>query len=283
VRVAQGVQLDIARRYAVITIARPHVRNAIALQTISELDEALDSVEASDASVLVLTGAGDRAFISGGDLKDLDRVRTHEEAAAMAMRMRDVLDRLATLPVPVIAAMNGHAFGGGAEVAVAADIRIAADDVMVGFTQMTLGIMPAWGGAERLADLVGRGRAMLLLTSGCVVTAQEAQDIGLVEKVVPRASFERGWRSLASSISAAPTEATRAIKSLLTQVRPPIHPTTREEAVRCFAELWIAPEHWDRRSQHPQVAQPDDWGVPVADAVGTSLTRTTEEDSDVPE
>ena len=190
------------------------MRNAIGLQTISELNDALAAVEVSDACVLVLTGAGDRAFISGGDLKDLDRLRTHEEAAMMAGRMRDVLDRVATLPIPVIAALNGHAIGGGAEVAVAADIRIAASDVRIGFTQSTLGIMPAWGGAERLTDLVGRSRAMFLLTSGCVVDARKAQAIGLVEEVVPRPAFEKEWRSVAASIAAAPTQATRAIKFL---------------------------------------------------------------------
>jgi enoyl-CoA hydratase/carnithine racemase len=242
--VCQDVRVELSQRIAVLTVERPHARNAIALATMDELDGALDEIADSDASVLVVTGGGDRAFISGGDLKDLDRLRTLGEAEAMAVRMRGVLDRLAGLSMPVVAALNGHALGGGAEVAVAADIRIAADDVRIGFTQSTLGIMPAWGGVERLADLVGPSRAMLLLTSGRAVDAARAEEIGLVDEVVERARFEEGWRTLAASIASAPPNVVRSIKSVLAAVRPAIHPTTRRDAVRAFAELWVAPDHW---------------------------------------
>ena len=111
---------------------------------------------------LVIKGAGDKAFVSGGDLKELSALRTEEDAAAMARRMRSICDQLADFPAPVVAALNGHAFGGGAEVAVAADIRVAADDIKIAFNQVQLEIMPAWGGAERLAALVGKSRALLL-------------------------------------------------------------------------------------------------------------------------
>jgi enoyl-CoA hydratase/carnithine racemase len=198
--VRKDVRIELSDRVAVLTVDRPHARNAIAVSTMDELDGALDQIEDSDASVLVVTGGGDRAFVSGGDLKDLDRLRTLGEAEAMAVRMRCVLDRLVSLPMPVVAALNGHALGGGAEVAVAADIRVAADDVRIGFTQSTLGIMPAWGGVERLADLIGRSRAMLLLTSGRAVDAARGYEIGLVDEVVERTRFEEGWRSLAASI-----------------------------------------------------------------------------------
>ena len=117
----------------------------------------------------MIRGGGDRAFVSGGDLKELAALRTLEEAAGMARRMRTICDRIAAFPAPVIAALNGHALGGGAEVAVAADIRVAADDVKIGFNQVSLAIMPAWGGAERLAALVGRSQALLLAGSGTVL------------------------------------------------------------------------------------------------------------------
>ena len=118
---------------------------------------------------LVITGAGDKAFVSGGDLKELSALRTEAEASAMAWRMRTICDRIAGFPGPMIAALNGHALGGGAEVAVAADIRLAADDIKIGFNQVTLEIMPAWGGAERLAELVGRSQALLLAGTGSVL------------------------------------------------------------------------------------------------------------------
>src|ERR1700739_3303177 len=149
---------------AVLTIDRPHARNAIALDTMQQLEKALDA--AAGARTLVIKGAGDRAFVSGGDLKELSALRTHEDASAMAKRMRSICDQIAGIPAPVIAALNGHGFGGGAEVAVAADIRVAAEDIKIGFNQVDLEIMPAWGGAERLAALVGKGRALLLAGSG---------------------------------------------------------------------------------------------------------------------
>ena len=238
------VRLEVSDRVAVLTVDRPQARNAIALATMDELDDALSEVSRSDVSVLVVTGEGDRAFVSGGDLKDLDRLRALGEAEAMAGKMRGVLDHLAALPIPVIAALNGHALGGGAEVAVAADMRVAAADVRIGFTQSTLGIMPAWGGVERLTELVGRSRAMLLLTSGSAVDALRAQEIGLVDEVIERAHFEEGWRSLAVAIASAPAQVVRSIKAVVAAVRPTVHPATETEALRRFAELWVAPDHW---------------------------------------
>ncbi|MEN3359380.1 MAG: enoyl-CoA hydratase [Mycobacteriales bacterium] len=217
---------------AVITVNRPHARNAVAPATMGELEDALDAV--AGARALVITGAGDRAFVSGGDLKELAAIRTEVDARAMALRMRRVCDRLAAFPAPVIAALNGHAYGGGAEIAVAADIRVAADDIRIGFTQVNLAIMPAWGGIERLAALVGPGRALLLAGTGTVLDAAAAQPIGLVDVVVPRASFDEGWRSLARSLATGPAG---EIKRVLGGV-------TAAEAAAAFARLWVADEHW---------------------------------------
>ena len=193
------VDLERSDGLAVITIDRPHARNAIALSTMGELEEALDAAEG--ALALVIRGGGDRAFVSGGDLKELAALRTLDEASGMARRMRAVCDRIAAFPAPVVAALNGHALGGGAEVAVAADIRIAADDIKIGFNQVSLEIMPAWGGAERLAALVGRGRALMLAGTGTILGAGEAERLGLIDKVVPRASFDDEWRSLATALA----------------------------------------------------------------------------------
>src|SRR4029077_20460381 len=109
---------------------------------------------------LVIRGAGDRAFCAGGDLKELEHMRSEADAAAMAHQMRATLDRIPQLPIPVIAGLNGDALGGGAELALACDFRIAASHARIGFAQITLGLMPAWGASERLASLVGRSRAL---------------------------------------------------------------------------------------------------------------------------
>jgi enoyl-CoA hydratase/carnithine racemase len=162
----------------------------------------------------------------------------------MARRVRQLLDRIATFPVPVVAALNGHALGGGAEVAVAADIRIAADDVKIGFNQVRLGIMPAWGGAERLAQAIGRSRALLAIATGELYDAATAQRLGLVDMVVPRATFDDAWRSLARRMAAAAPGAMRAVKSVVSAAAPASHPELEAAATAAFAQLWMGDAHW---------------------------------------
>jgi enoyl-CoA hydratase/carnithine racemase len=234
------VALDLREGVAILTIDRPGARNAISLATMDALDGALDA--AADANVLVIRGSGDRAFISGGDLKELAKIRTHEAALAMAVRMRRLCDRIATFPAPVIAALNGHALGGGAEVAVAADIRVAADDIRIGFNQADLAIMPAWGGAERLTALVGRAQALLLTTTGERLGTPEAHRIGLIERVYARAVFETSWLALAGRIAAAPG---RPIKSVIASAAPHHHPASERAATAAFATLWTSDAHWN--------------------------------------
>lgn len=227
-----------------IRIDRPSARNAIALSTMAALQETLDQVTAEDVSVLILRGAGDRAFVSGGDLKELARLRTTEEASAMAIQMRQLLDRVANLPIPTIAAINGHALGGGAEVAVACDLRLIADDATMAFNQSQLAIMPAWGGVERLVQLVGRSAALELLLTDRRLTAEQAQHVGLVNRVVPRGDFDQGVEAFASVIAAIPGSVVKAIKSTVNVARPNSHPSSQGAAVQAFAELWAADAHW---------------------------------------
>ena len=226
------VDLELDQGLAVITINRPNARNAIAPQTMDQLGQAI--VGAKGALCLVIRGEGDKAFVSGGDLKELSALRTEEQASAMAWRMRSLCDELANFPAPVVAALNGHAFGGGAEVAVAADIRVAADDIKIGFNQVSLEIMPAWGGAERLAALVGRGRALMLAGTGAVLTADQAEKVGLVDHVLPRATFETEWRSLARALANRPAG---EIKRVMSGV-------PASDAVAAFASLWVSDAHW---------------------------------------
>jgi enoyl-CoA hydratase/carnithine racemase len=235
-----AVTLSVQDCVAVITVDRPGARNAISLQTMDALDAALDA--AGGANVLVIRGGGDRAFISGGDLKDLARIRDFDGAVDMALRMRRLCDRLATFPAPVLAALNGHALGGGAEVCVAADIRVAAPDVTIAFNQSRLAIMPAWGGAERLAGIVGRPQALLLSTTGERVDAAEAHRIGLLDRVYPRESFEGCWRALAESIAQGPA---REIKKVIAAAAPHHHPDLEAPAAREFAALWVGDAHWE--------------------------------------
>jgi enoyl-CoA hydratase len=257
---ARGVRLDEDGAVSVVTLDRPEARNAVARTTMRELAAVIDEVQDSPARVLVVTGAGSRVFVSGGDLKELAQIRTLEGAKAMAEEMRNVLDRVAALPIPVLAAVNGDAYGGGAEVAVACDIRIAAGDVKCAFNQVALGIMPAWGGIERLTALVGRGRALLLMVTGQVLLADTAFQLGLFDEIVPREAFETHWRAVAAQIAQAPRDALVGIKAAQRAAFPSTRPDLADAAVASFANTWVADTHWqmaDQAKQQRQAARPD--------------------------
>ncbi len=242
---AEGVRLERIGAAALIVIDRPQAQNAISRPTMAELGAALDEVAADpDVRVVGVRGQGERVFVSGGDLKELASIRTEAEARAMALTMRTLLDRVAALPVPVVAALNGHAFGGGCEVAVACDLRLAADDVKLAFNQIDLAIMPAWGGIERLQALVGRGRALYLLTTGLPVDAPTAAGWGLVEGVAPRAEFEDRLAELLERMARAPREALVGIKAAADAARPAARPDLADAATASFARTWIGDAHW---------------------------------------
>jgi enoyl-CoA hydratase len=241
----RDLRLEVVSGVATLSIDRPQARNALALQTMTELDEALETVRKERARVLVIRGAGDKAFCAGGDVKELEQMRSEEEAAAMAHRMRATLDRIPQLAIPVIAGLNGDALGGGAELAVACDFRIAAAHARIGFPQISLGLMPAWGASERLASLVGRGRALAILLGGRLMPAAEALQLGLVEMVVPDAEFDVSLHELALGIAAAPPAAVAGIKSSINAVRPHRHPELANTTVEAFARIWADPAHWE--------------------------------------
>jgi enoyl-CoA hydratase/carnithine racemase len=235
---------EVRRGVATLSINRPKSRNALATQTMAELDQALDAVQAGPARVLVVRGVGVKAFCAGGDLKELEQMRSAADAAAMARRMRATLDRLPQLAIPVIAGMNGDALGGGAELAVACDFRIAASHARIAFAQVTLGIMPAWGATERLAELVGRGRALHLLLGGQALAAADAWHVGLVEEVVPSEQFDTRLAEIARSIATAPRAAIAGMKRSVDAVRPHRHQALAAGAIEAFANSWADPAHW---------------------------------------
>jgi enoyl-CoA hydratase/carnithine racemase len=242
--VDSGIELRRQGPVVHLTINRPRAGNAIGLATMDELDRVLDELAATPADAVVLRGGGDRVFVSGGDLKELAALRSEASAGAMAERMRSLLDRLTGLGCVVVAALNGHALGGGAEVAVAADLRIAADDVTIGFTQASLAIMPAWGGLERLTELVGPSRALRLALTGERVGATEAAALGLVDVVVPRAEFDARCAEFVRRMVGQGPGVVRAIKAAVRAARPNTHPELAADAVAAFARLWTAQPHW---------------------------------------
>ena len=240
----------------VMAVDRPRARNALAASTMEELDGQLAALETrEDVHCAVITGTGERAFISGGDLRELESRRDETFAASMAHSMRASLDRIAALPIPVIAAINGAALGGGAEVAIACDFRIACDDARIGFTQALLGLIPAWGGIERLAAAAGRSRALYLLTTGRTLSGEEAVAWGLVEESVPRADFEMRWRELAREVASAPRHVLAGLKAAMQAAHPGSRPDLAGAAVASFARAWSDPQHWEMAAARERLRQ----------------------------
>jgi enoyl-CoA hydratase len=183
-----------------LTINRPEKLNALDRQTMVEIDQAV-AAAGGDASVgvLIVTGAGEKAFVAGADISELAS-QTPVEGAAYARRGQDVLDRLERLGKPSIAAINGYALGGGLELAMACTLRLAAETAKLGQPEVALGIIPGYGGTQRLSRLVGAGRALEMLLSGDPIDAREAHRIGLVNRVVPQAELPAAAEALARTL-----------------------------------------------------------------------------------
>jgi enoyl-CoA hydratase len=185
---------------ATVTVDRPDDRNALNATVRSELKNALLRVEESGARVIVLTGSDEcNAFVAGADVSELrDRDLFEQRAASARPRVYEVVDGLAT---PVVAAINGHALGGGLELAIACDIRIARRGSKLGQPEINLGIIPGGGGTQRLPRLVGEGQAMRLILSGELIDAAEASEIGLVEQACASEAFDDRVDELAGAIA----------------------------------------------------------------------------------
>jgi len=185
----ENLAFDVRDRVATIRVNRPDKLNALNDETIAELDEAIALVERrDDVGGALVTGAGTKAFVAGADIGELSR-QGPTDGRARARRGQLVFSRIESCPKPVIAALNGFALGGGCELAMACHIRIAADTAKLGQPELKLGITPGYGGTQRLARLVGKGRALQLLLTCDMIDAAEAYRIGLVNKVVPAADL----------------------------------------------------------------------------------------------
>ncbi|MGC2415746.1 MAG: enoyl-CoA hydratase-related protein [Stellaceae bacterium] len=168
---------------ALITLDRPEALNALSFALLHDLSRQLDSIADSDTRALLVTGAGDRAFSAGADIKEL-MGRSLVEQRAGAMLGQAVLAKLDQLPMPSIALINGYAFGGGLELALACTFRLAAPSASLGFPEIKLGLIPGYGGTQRLPRLIGEARATELILTGRTVNADEAERIGLVNHII---------------------------------------------------------------------------------------------------
>lgn len=198
----QNLQLDQTPPVAVVTINRPKVLNALDHQTIAELDDAIERLGADDSiRAIVITGAGDRAFVSGADIGELQALETAQEGFEHSRQTHQLLFKVEHLSKPVIMAVNGYALGGGCELALGGDIILASENAKFGQPEVNLGIIPGFGGTQRLPRLVGRTRALELIFTGDMISAQEALQVGLVNRVVPQDQLLPLARELGEKIS----------------------------------------------------------------------------------
>jgi enoyl-CoA hydratase len=211
--------LIVERREAVglITINRPHVLNALDSQTLDELRRAvLEMRHDQTVRAVVVTGAGEKAFVAGADINELAAL-SPTAAREHALSGQHVLDLVENLGKPVIAAINGYALGGGCELAMACSIRLAADTARLGQPEINLGLIPGYAGTQRLARLVGKGRALEMMLTGAPVTAAEAERVGLVNRVVPAAQLLGEALALADQLSRQAPVAVRYILAAVTK------------------------------------------------------------------
>lgn len=199
----QNIRLDyIAPHIATITLNRPKQANALSLSLLEELQSALGQVkEDRKIRAVIITGAGEKVFCAGADLKE--RAGMNEEQVRQAVSMiRSSINMIDSLPQPVIAAINGIALGGGLELSLACDIRIASDTAILGLTETSLAIIPGAGGTQRLPRLIGLGRAKELIYTARRISAEEAYQYGLIERIVSLAELEQKTMEIAKSIVA---------------------------------------------------------------------------------
>jgi enoyl-CoA hydratase len=186
---------------AIVTINRPKVLNALNSQTIDELRRVILELKADDEiRAIVLTGSGEKSFVAGADINEL-AVQTPVTGREHALSGQHVFDLLENMGKPVIAAINGFALGGGCELAMACTLRLAADTARLGQPEISLGLIPGYAGTQRLPRLVGKGKAMELILTGTPIAADEAQRIGLVNRVVPAADLMKAAKELAAQLA----------------------------------------------------------------------------------
>lgn len=199
-----------------LTISRPEAMNALNLEVLFELDHAFDRINTDKTRCVVITGAGNKAFAAGADISIMQHF-TKEESKTFSKYGNSVMRKIETFPVPVIAAVNGYALGGGCELALACDIRIASENAVLGLPETGIGVLPGFGGTQRLARLIPVGKAKELLYTASRLNAEKAKEIGLVNEVYPAEDLMEQVMELAHRIGCNAPIGVRATKKAINE------------------------------------------------------------------
>lgn len=194
------ITYEVEGQIGIITINRPKALNALNSAVLDELDKTLDAVDQEAIRCLILTGAGEKSFVAGADIGEMSTL-TKAEGESFGKKGNDVFRKLETFPIPVIAAVNGFALGGGCEISMSCDIRICSENAVFGQPEVGLGITPGFGGTQRLARIVGTGKAKEMIYGARNIKAEEAYRIGLVNNVYPAEELMPAAKKLASTIA----------------------------------------------------------------------------------
>ena len=210
------ITYEVEGMVGIITINRPKALNALNSQVLEELDATLDAVDQNAVRCLILTGAGEKSFVAGADIGEMSTL-TKAEGEAFGKKGNDVFRKLETFPLPVIAAVNGFALGGGCEISMSCDIRICSENAVFGQPEVGLGITPGFGGTQRLARLIGAGMAKQMIYTARNIKADEAYRIGLVNAVYPQEELMAAARKMAAGIAAQAPIAVRNCKKAINE------------------------------------------------------------------
>ncbi|HAL11606.1 MAG TPA: enoyl-CoA hydratase [Ruminococcaceae bacterium] len=210
------INYEVEGQIGIITINRPKALNALNSTVLDELDKTLDAVDLEAVRCLILTGAGEKSFVAGADIGEMSTL-TQSEGEAFGKKGNDVFRKLETFPLPVIAAVNGFALGGGCEISMSCDIRICSENAVFGQPEVGLGITPGFGGTQRLARIVGTGKAKEMIYGARNIKAEEAYRIGLVNNVYPLDELMPAAKKLAATIARNAPIAVRACKRAINE------------------------------------------------------------------
>lgn len=235
----------VENQIATLMVNRPEARNALNWAAQERFAACVTAVAQSpDIRILIITGVGRQAFVAGGDLKELSGHPEPEAGARLNRTMSAALTRLTELPIPVIAAINGDAFGGGCEILTACDLRIAANHARFCFAQVKNGLTTGWGGTARLVRLLGQSRALELLLTARLLTAVEAQQMGLVHRLVGEGEdWETAVYDFACELTNLPASALAALKQLAYAAGHMSSAETNQLETELFVSQWSHPDH----------------------------------------